>query len=132
MNQPVEAPNLLDFDEPAPLPSNDLPPDLVDAPPQPPAQAPTAPLAETNSSGSFFGGMSAKASVSIQTAPEVYNDVDNDIDLFGTTKESHIAITEAKDTSVSLFDDMVLKSSDNGKENIEVSSKLQYGRMNDQ
>jgi len=122
VQQPVEAPNLLDFDEPAPLPSNALPPVPVDVPPPPPAQA----------SSSLFGGMTVKASASIETAPEVYNAVDNDIDLFGTTKESHIAITEAKDTSASLFDDMVLKSSDNGKENVEVSSKLQYGRMNDQ
>jgi hypothetical protein len=127
---PVVAPNLLDFDEPAPLPFNPPPPVPVDVPPPPPDQAPIAPPVETNSSGSMFGGMTVKSSASIETAPIAYNAVDNDIDLFGTTEETHIVITEAKATSASLFDDMVLKSSDNnGKENVEVSSRLQCGRM---
>ena len=71
VQQPVEAPNLLDFDEPAiappPVPSAAPP-----MPPSPPAQAPPVPPAQSaGSGGSLFGGMTMKASLApaVSSAP---------------------------------------------------------------
>jgi len=109
----VEAPNLLDFDEPAPLPPN--------APPAPPAQAPPAPPVAACSSGGLFGGMTVKAIESVPQIPAVVNDYD---DLLGTEKETQQmtapSATETKAVSSDMFGSMVLKSSEKvGKENVE-------------
>ena len=117
----MEAPNLLDFDEPAPLPT--------DAPPAPPVQAPPAPPVETNSSGDLFGGMNVKPSTSSESVTHVLAVTNEYVDLWGTETETQQmtapSVVDTKADSPDLFASTVLKSSVSvGKENVEVSLKF--------
>jgi len=135
--QQVEAPNLLDFDEPSGFPPP-IPADAPPVPPPPPAQAPPAPpVASASSSGSLFGGMTVKAAaaapvpapVAAFAPPTTF--VDDGADVFGVVEDVQPtrapAPAMAKPASFGLFDDMVVTPAtevSSGKENVEVSLLL--------
>jgi hypothetical protein len=134
----VEAPNLLDFDEPAAptetANTDDLPPVPKDLPPSPPVPAPptlsAAPLAPSVSQttqGNLFGGMTVKSSnpsnvQPVNNATTVSAAPPADADLLGDIKDENIApsssnATAKKPDSNALFDNVVVKDS---SENVEV------------
>lgn len=124
----TEAPNLLDFDEPAPtttVNANDLPPVPSDLPPSPPVQAPPTPPvgpaptgSQTTGGGDLFGGMVVKSSngshVQPVSAGKAVSATGVDNDLLGDINEGNPAPPSSNptlkpDPNTLLFDNMVVK-----------------------
>lgn len=141
VQQPVDGgPNLLDFDEPSPVPASapvptSLPPVPTEEPPAPPSQAPppppssqpptSLPATTSQSGGSLFGGMTVKgAPTTVTVAADVkpvkpqtlVSPSSVDADLLGDVHDSNhtsnpSSANDAKPESSELLDDMVAKPS---------------------